>query len=352
MAIDRARPEPEPDGDWIRRVAQQSSTEALLRSGRLSADVLPTLVQEVMSLANGYDTESRLAGLRHARDVSEVASTLADRTRRPSELVDLYASLGQLNALMASLAFDLDRWDAAETLARTASSYADMSGHSSLHAWTLGLRATLAFWRADPRLALDHVDHGLAIAPMGAPSYRLHHIEARAHAVAGNVEGVRASIGAANAQLDFMEGLRDDLHDGIGGEFAFGYVRGTACAGAAWLRVGDGHQALKTTYRAIRALVSDPAPSTNVVNGLLIDGAAASALDGDIATARALITPALDLSPDRSTVSTTGRLKNVLTVLRPLEANREARELAEQAEAYLAAGRLAAEAAKPRPLGD
>ena len=155
--------------DWLLDAATQSSMDALSRTSQVGAEVLPDLIQHVMQIARGYDSESRTTAFKHAQAMRELASRLADTTRRPSELADIYLALGQLNALMASLAFDLASWDAAAQLARAATRYADLSGHASLHAWTLGLEATLAFWSGDGRYALDRVNTALALAPARRP---------------------------------------------------------------------------------------------------------------------------------------------------------------------------------------
>ena len=66
------------------------------------------------------------------------------------------SSPGQATALMASGAFDLNRWDESDALAKSAVSYASLAGHSSLQAWTVGLAALLANWRCEPDIALSH----------------------------------------------------------------------------------------------------------------------------------------------------------------------------------------------------
>ena len=51
-------------------------------------------------------------------------------------------------------------------------------GHTSLQAWTLGLAALLATRRREPDLALSHLQHGMQIAPPGAPRVRPRYIAA------------------------------------------------------------------------------------------------------------------------------------------------------------------------------
>ena len=74
----------------------------------------------------------------HAMAMRNVATELANGTHRPGELTDIYVALGQLNTLMASLAFDLGKWGATARMARAATTYAEMAGYTSLQAWAAG----------------------------------------------------------------------------------------------------------------------------------------------------------------------------------------------------------------------
>ena len=265
-----------------------------------------------MRIAHSYDAESRTVAFQQARAARDLALALVERTCRPNELADLYLILGQVNALMASLSFDLDRWQASEHLSGAATTYADMSGHASMKAWTLGLEATIAFWNGDGMHALDHVNAGLAVAPTGASQFRLHHIAARAHAVTGNPDGVAASLSAADVQREIADGKPDELHDQIGGEFHFGDSRAEACAGAAWLKVRDGERALPSTQRALD-LSADV--SSGITTGAQIDSAAAWLMQGDLSEASARLEPVLHIDPDPQSVSLGGRLGTVRHLL-------------------------------------
>ncbi len=88
-----------------------------------------------------------------ARRVRCYALDLAGRTRRPAVLADLFVISGQATALMASTAFDLNRWEESAVFVKSAVSYAALAGHASLQAWTLGLAALLANWRGEPDTA-------------------------------------------------------------------------------------------------------------------------------------------------------------------------------------------------------
>jgi DNA-binding transcriptional regulator YhcF (GntR family) len=121
-----------------------------------------------------------------SRRIHSRALMLAEQTHRPAALADLYVIAGQATALMASTAFDLNRWDESATLARSAVSYATLVGNASLQAWSLGLSALLANWRKEPDTALSHFRRGLEVAPPGTPRARLRYIAARSYALLGD----------------------------------------------------------------------------------------------------------------------------------------------------------------------
>ena len=57
--------------------------------------------------ARCYSTRAPIEVFGAARRLRDVAQQLAERSRRPSELADLYVISGEANALMGSIAFDL-----------------------------------------------------------------------------------------------------------------------------------------------------------------------------------------------------------------------------------------------------
>jgi transcriptional regulator with XRE-family HTH domain len=186
------------------------------------------------------------------------ALRLIGQGRRPGALSDLYVIAGQATALMASTAFDLDRWDASATLARSAVSYARLVGDASLHAWTLGLAALLANWRDEPDIALGHFQRGLQVAPPGIPRARLRYIAARSYALLGDASSVGEILAQARGDQDEARRLRDRLSEETGGEFAFGHARAEACAAAAWLDLGRSQQAKDAARRALKEFTALP----------------------------------------------------------------------------------------------
>jgi hypothetical protein len=144
---------------------------------------------------------------------------------------------------MSSSAFDLNRWDESETLAKSAISYASLAGHTSLQAWTHGLAALLANWRREPDIALSHFQHGMRIAPPGAPRVRLRYIAARSYALLGDIASVAEVLAEARNDQEEADHYPDSMSTEVGGEFAFGRARAEACAAAAWLDLGQGREA-------------------------------------------------------------------------------------------------------------
>ena len=322
--------------EWILLAAAESSADALLRSGRVSANALPGLIQHVMLIARNYDNESRLSAFRHALAMRNVAVKLADNTHRPSELSDIYLALGQLNALMASLTFDLGNWLATAPMARAASHYAELAGHTSLQAWTAGLEATLAFWEGRGPESLELVEAGLAVAPAGAARFRLLNIAARAHATIGDAPAVRTALANAASERESMAGTHDELQDDVGGEFTFDDARASACASAALLQIGDAQEALWHTHHTFALHMSGTAPtSPAVLSGVSVDGAAAMVLDGDLSGAETYLRPVLGLDPDPANASLGGRLRKVASLLDAPQQPPRARELAAEVNAWL-----------------
>lgn len=325
--------------DAFMMAASESSADALLRAGHLGRNAVDELAIQITSVARRYNSQSRASAFLEARAVRDLGITLINATKRPSELTDLYVIVGEANALLASLAFDLGRWDAAEVLARAATAYADAAGHSSLRAWALGLEATLAFWRGDGDRAIEQVNAGLTTSPPGVPRVRLLHIAARAEAVRRNHAGTAAALSAALAERDLAGNHADELNDDIAGEFRFDDARAAACAGTAWLQLGDGGQAVRCTRRSLDLHGHDPTSvSAGIVSGAHIDSAAARLLEGSLDEVDEHLEAALSAaSGDARNVSLSGRLTRVRQLLAAPAWRKEASaiRLTEQVDAWL-----------------
>ena len=317
--------------DIFASAARSTALDVSRVGASLGNDMLDHLSSHVIALARDY-TERPLADeFADLRQLRDQAIALLDQTKRPAELADLHVAIGQATALMASVAFDLGRWTEASQLAAASTMYADSSGHASLRAWTLGLQATLAFWRRQPDVALGHIERGLAGAPPGAPRVRLHHIGARAHAVAGNPVEADRLLEAAQDDRATADGVRDHLHDEVGGEFAFDDARAAACSTAVWLELRDGSRIEDSAHEALTryaGLPADRQPSAPIL-GTRLDLAAGRLYAGDVRGAEEQLRPVLSSAIDVK-VSLTGRMAKLRRLLgeQHLRNNRTAVELA------------------------
>ncbi len=120
---------------------------------------------------------------------------------------------------MANASLDLGHQEAADDLARAAWTYGRTIDHDPLIGWARGTQALAAI--GDDRYldARRHAEDGLLHAPAGTGAVRLHAIRARALSAHGDHTQARVAIGAAERARDNAH--RDELHDGIAGEFAF-----------------------------------------------------------------------------------------------------------------------------------
>lgn len=281
--------------------AEESSSDVLARAGEIGPGAIPHLQERITLLARSYNDTPPPRAFATARDLRNATLRLVEVTHRPRHLADLYVVLGKTTALMGSTAFDIGRWDAAAILARCSTEYADLAGHASLTAWAYGLRATLAFWSEDVNVALDAIAQGLAVAPAGSPQMRLHYIAARAYGVRGDAAGVAMSLRNAEALAETANG-HDELQDDIRGEFRFDEGRAAACAGAAWLTVGDGARAEVYVSRPL----NESAPAgAGLLAGARLDLTSALLLQGDLDGAGAVLDEVLvpGTSPNSAAVA-------------------------------------------------
>jgi transcriptional regulator with XRE-family HTH domain len=332
---------PAPAADVVTAAADEASADSLTLAAEFDPSSLAWLWRESLEIARAANRPA-LDLFTAARRVRAQALELAERTRRPGSLSDLYMICGQATALMASSAFDLNRWDESGTLAKSAVSYASLAGHSSLQAWTLGLAALLANWRCEPDIALGHFRHGMEVAPSGVPRVRLRYIASRSYALLGDTASVAEVLAAARRDQDDADRRPDPLSSETGGEFAFGPARAAACAAAAWLDVSHGLEAFEAARAALEALTSMPSPRwpLSQVSGARIDLATACLLNGDLDASAQAIKPVLAQPASVRNVSLTGRLARTrTTLLSPAWArNSQARQLADEIGEWLASG--------------
>ncbi|WP_243706233.1 hypothetical protein [Micromonospora sp. KC721] len=325
-------------GDVVSDAADAIANDSLLSSIGVPHDSIEALQQDMalLSRSGGMAAFDMFSAARRLRDE---ARALAERTRRPGDLADLFVVIGQGTSLMASTAFDLGHWNESAALARAATQYADLAGHASLKAWTYGLQMTLANWRNEPDAALSYFSRAMRAAPEGEPKLRLRHIASRSHALLDDPESVAAVLQAAQRDREAAEGRPDELATSTGGEFAFGDARAAACAAAAWLDLRNGDQAARYARDALRVYEALPAARRpySQINGTHIDVAAAHLHMRDKDGAAEALRTVLDLPSHKRNVSLTGRLARIERLLNeaPWSGDADAQQLAERISVWL-----------------
>lgn len=316
IASRSARGYAEDGADEVASAAREAEADQSLLLGEPGPQSIELLWQEAIELARaGNRSPAQLFSAAHR--LRRQVLTTANDTRSPRVLSDLYMVAGQTTALMASTAFDLNRWDASAALARSAVSYAKLVGNSSLHAWTRGLAALLANWRREPDTALEHFRQGVEIAPPGIPRVRLRYIAARSFALRGDVSSVRDVLDHARRDQDDAVDHRDLLSEETAGEFAFGAGRAEACAASAWLDLECGHEAAAAARRALDDLMALPVgcQSLSQVTGARIDLVSAYLLNGERDAAENVLRQVMAASASLGNVSLSGRLARTRAAL-------------------------------------
>jgi hypothetical protein len=334
---------PRPPGDerpLTRRAAAQARSHARSAAAAVvDAVSVETLHSEVRRLARGYATTPPLALLGDLVETREGAYRLLQLTRRPGDLADLYLIAGQVCGLAATTSWDLGDAEAADDLAAAAWTYAELCRHPTLRAWVRGVQATTAFWSGRPAEGLRLAEDGLRYAG-GSAAVRLHAIGARASAMLPG--GAERAVIALRHAADAREHDRgaDELSDGVGGEFGFPPTRLALCAGAVFLRLGDGVQASRHSREALQLFERTPPAQQRwaVRHGALIDLATARAQQGDVEGAADALGPALALDPERRTARLSGRLLTLRRVVgdSPGRTTRVGRELIEAIDDWTA----------------
>jgi transcriptional regulator with XRE-family HTH domain len=152
------------------------------------------------------------------RRLGQIRAAL-DQNAYPAQARDLNFLAGALCGLMANASLDLGREEAADDLARAAWTYGRVIDHGPLMGWARGTQALAAIWERRYPDAVRLAEDGLMHVSAGTGAVRLHAVHARALAVVGDRAQARAALVAAGKAR--QDGHRDELHDGVAGEFAF-----------------------------------------------------------------------------------------------------------------------------------
>ncbi|MFJ3779807.1 DNA-binding protein [Streptomyces sp. NPDC090075] len=180
-----------------------------------------------------------------------------DRTQVPVQQQQLMILNGQAAALLAVAAFDLGYFPSARALARTAAVFGETTRFTPLQAFADGTLAYISYHTGNATEAVAKATRALSYGGLGDMAGRRHQaIKARAHAHLGDVTSARQAILLSSED---GSGHQDDLHDGVGGEFAFSLERLAMSTSTTALIIGDVAQAEADARRALDLIEQQPA---------------------------------------------------------------------------------------------
>ncbi|WP_034090741.1 hypothetical protein [Streptacidiphilus albus] len=246
---DDAQPAPQIDESELLMTAHEAADRAGdFASHRISPIDLEQIQDHMTRLARSYGTQPPVTVYREARRLHTQITARLDQTAVPAQTQDLHFAAGVTSALLSQVCFDLGSRAAAATLARASRMHGEVIGHAPLQAFADCTLALLAYWDGYPEQAVRIIQRAQTYPLGGAGAIRRASIAARAYAHVGDEASARRELTAA-AEADRAH--RDDLHDGLAGEFAFPEHRRLLSAGSALLAIGDAQAAADTSGEAL-----------------------------------------------------------------------------------------------------
>ncbi|MBC9730343.1 DNA-binding protein [Streptomyces sp. TRM68367] len=296
--------------------AREAQDDASAAAASVSDTSLDQLTDDVAALALQYASIAPGEAFRRGRELREEVFGLRDRTRIPAQQQRLLELLGQTMALLAASAFDLGAFDAARRMVRSADVYGEAARFEPLRAFADGILAYIAYFQGMPTEAVSKARRAQSYGGLGDVAMRrLLAIEARSHGYLGDVESARRAL-RMSAEVD--TGARDDLHDGVGGEFGFTPERLAMSSSSTALLIHDGDQAAQSATRALELIAQKPQAdrSAHVLGGAASDLAMARLLANDVEGAADALTPLWSIPGDQRVTGVlvrTGQIREYLT---------------------------------------
>jgi hypothetical protein len=284
----------------VMTAANESGDHAAENARFIDATSIEILRDQISQAARTYATTSTLSAFTNLLQIRNRAYLLLDRTGQPDQERELFLLSSQACALLAGATFDLGYPHEASLHARSAHTYARLIGHRTAQAFSLAIQSTLALWQGQPSRGLDYADEGLKILPEGTAAVRLNAVAARCWALRGDQEKAHDLLQAAH---DSRSGPIDAMCDEIGGEFAFSEARTAFSAGATYLALEEGADAVEQASRAL-SLYKEAPPQDRWYGGEFgarADLVAAYVLAGDLDMAETELAPLMDMPVDRRT---------------------------------------------------
>jgi hypothetical protein len=205
--------------DVVMAAANESAQfAAKAESSNVGPHTLEQLEADIRRIVVSYPNRPVGPLFREVRTLRDRAFELLEGRQPPQYTCDLYVGAGVLCGVLANASFDLGRYDAAETQARTAFLFGELAGHNGLRSWVRGLQALVSYWDGRPADAVRLAEAGSAFTPeSGTAQVRLESIKARAYGQLNRASDALASLSAADR-------LRERLAEGDelpGGMMAF-----------------------------------------------------------------------------------------------------------------------------------
>ncbi|PZH01400.1 DNA-binding protein [Streptomyces sp. NTH33] len=260
-------------------------------SASISDNTIDELRDQVTTVARAYHQMPPAQVYEAADKLRLTIEGQRDRTQIPVQQQELMILNGQTAALLSVAAFDLGYFSSARSLARTAAMFGETTRFTPLQAFADGTLAYIAYHTGNATDAVAKATRALSYGGLGDIAHqRLQAIKARAHAHLGDVVSTRRAI-----QLSAEAGhdRRDDLHDVVGGEFAFTPERLAMSTSTTALLIGDATTAEADARRALEILGQRPheEQSAHVRAGAAADLAHARLLADDLEGAAEALTP-------------------------------------------------------------
>lgn len=300
---------------------------------------LEQLHDDVAALARAYNRTSPIEVYIRAKELLATAQSAVERTRVPRQQTEAYLAAGQSAALLSAISFDLGSLPSAVSLSRTAALYGKVIEHGPLQAYAHGALAFLSFWSGRPSESIRYVSTAQAFGGLGDTALtRLSVIEARAYGHLGNRVAAEEAVRKA---LEQSTGKRDDLHDDIGGEFAFPSDRVAMSNATTYLLLGDANGAEESAERALLLLGTKPEGERPLLisTQASVDLARARLLRGELDGVEDALGPAFAVPTEWRGAGTLERMAEVRSGLchPDFSDSSEARTLGERIEEYSAA---------------
>ncbi|MQS39047.1 hypothetical protein FFZ77_26755 [Streptomyces katsurahamanus] len=297
--------------DVVMAAANESAQfAARAESSNVGPHTLEQLEADIRRLVITYPNRPVGPLFREVRALRDRAFELLEGRQPPRYTSDLYVGAGVLCGVLANASFDLGRYDAAETQARTAFLFGELAGHNGLRSWVRGLQAVIAYWDGRPADAVRLADSGSGFTPeSGTAQIRLESVKARAYGQLNRGGDALAALGAADR-------LRERLVEGDelpGGMMAFPVEKQLFYSSSTHLWLAGGQHLSAAEARAAEAVdMFQSAPPEQQRLGEMslarMDLAMARLGRGDIDGAGIQIHAVLEVSARRRTESVDRRI--------------------------------------------